>query len=151
MSSANFRFPIGLPPIDIDGIILSYTSDMISSRNILKITPISIHACRIPTVVFNEFPKCLLTMRALQLLLYKCLNIVINLLMDITLLKFYPHSFMIDSVKFLPEMNEVVKKFHLGINTIFYKCSDICNLIYRTSAFQKPCLFLRYNLFMLGC
>ena len=72
MSSANFRFQIGLSPITIHGVRLYCTSYMISSTNILKNTSDRKHPLSTPTVMW------LIIRTAMVMLLYKALIIVIN-------------------------------------------------------------------------
>ena len=62
ISSANLRFDIERPPIDMDEVWLFCISPIISSRNTLNITGDRRHPRHSPTIFLNVLP-CMLFIR----------------------------------------------------------------------------------------
>ena len=57
-----------------------------------------------------------------------------------------PESISIDTIESLPEVNEVYKQGCVPLFTLFNYVSQSKNLIWETSSWSKPCLFLSDSL-----
>ena len=75
---SGYRFQTDLPPIYIDGVRLSCTSDILPSRNILMSTGDSRHPWYTLHMYLKELHRLLLCRTMLEFLQYKSLIIVIN-------------------------------------------------------------------------